>query len=259
MSDSEDEWTSDEEVGEEEELNGPNGSNGSKGKKPSNGKARGNGSGGGTGGGGMVHATMQKLMDKYAQVRGARTVVSQDESSAWTPERTNALRKMLQHFLMHKSEAMKPLRGGGDSKDSQGGIHVSAPRVVDDCVRFTIEPFFPKFDPDLVARIDREIKAFLPGFSFYIGNAAEKHSRSVRLIPSGGMSGFSVTVPTETLQPYFEFRPPRMGDRQILLGFLVLLLALVVAVAYNFYASYSSQGYSLVSGLYETFVALGVL
>ena len=218
---------------------------------------------------GMIHQGAQKILEKYSQYRGARTIVSQDESSPWTPERTESLREMLQHFLTHKSKAMKSLLSGtsrtsgtsGTSVNGNGAakIYVSAPRVVDDCVRFTIEPFFPKFDPSLVAQIDREIRTHLPGFSFYIGNAAETHSKNVRLIPSGGKSAFSVTVPTESMQPYFEFRPFRMPDKQLLLVFLVLLLALVVAVAYNFYVSYSSQGYSLVSGLYEAFVALGIL
>lgn len=201
---------------------------------------------------GMIHQTTHKLLEKYSQYSRARTIVSQDETNPWTPERTESLRKMLAHFLTHKSKAMKPLLSSGKE------IYVSEPRVVDDCVRFTVDPFFPKVDPTLVSQIDREIRTHLPGFSFYIGNASESHSKNVRLIPSGGKMAFSVTVPTESMQPYFEFRPLRLRDKQFLLGFLVLLLALVIAVAYNFYASYSSQGYSLVSGLYEAFVALGI-
>jgi hypothetical protein len=207
---------------------------------------------------GMIDVGAKKLMEKYSRFSGGRTILSQDESKQWTPEMTQSLGKMLQNFLMKTSKVMRPLTNSGNGGKTE--IYVSDPHIVDDCVRFTIEPCFPKFDPSMMICLDAEIRKHLPGFSFYIGNPAGTHSKNLRLLPPGGSKTFSVTVPAEGMQPYFEFRPLRFRNRHFILGLLlVLLLASTMVMVYSFYASYSREGYSLWTGLYEVFAALGVL
>ncbi|MHA1680608.1 MAG: hypothetical protein ACTSUE_06335 [Promethearchaeota archaeon] len=201
---------------------------------------------------GMIDVGTKKLMEKYSLFSGGRTILSQDESKQWTPKMTQILRKTLYQFLTKTSNVMRPLTEDGKE------IHVSEPHIVDDCVRFTIEPFFPKIEPCVVSQLDQEIQKYLPGFSFYIGNPGGTHSKKLRLQPAGATKTFSVTVPTESMQPYFEFRPVHFRDRYLMLVLFVLLLFWVVIVVYNFYANYNKEGYSLQTGLYEVFAALSI-
>ncbi len=201
----------------------------------------------------MVNTSTEKLMKKYSKWSGARTIVSQDNRNQWTPKKTDALRQMLQQFLTNDSVAMRPLVSGSSS------ITVSEPRVTDEYVRFTAEPFFSRIDMSLAREIDCEVKKYLPGFTFYIGTqGVNMHSQNIRLIPSNGKDPFSVTVPTEGMKPYFEFRPTHVKDQYFLLLVASLLLLLVLAVFFNFYSNYSTQGYSLWTGLHEVLVALRI-
>ena len=197
--------------------------------------------------------TTNDLLQKYSKYKGARTVVTSNGTpvTKWTESRRESLRALLQHWVDETSFVLRPLK--------QHPAIIGEAKVMDDCVRFTIEPFFTRIEPSIVAQIDREVRAQLPGFSFYIGNPSDSKSKKVRLIPPSGKNAFSVNVSSDTMQPYFEFRPTKIGDRLTLLGLLVLLFALAMMVAYSFYTSYSKEGYSLWTGIYEVLIALRLL
>lgn len=203
--------------------------------------------------GGMI-GSAKNLMEKYSPFGGGTTIISQNEQSKrCTAEMAQGLQSTLHSFLTNTSKVMRPLINSGND------ISVGEPYIVGDCVRFTIEPFFQTIEHHVVTNLNTEMKNNLPGFSFCIGNPGGALSKKLRLQSPGSSKSFSVTVPTESMQPYFEFRPPQLRDRHLMLSILVLLVVLVIVVAHSFYASYSKEGYSLWTGLYEVFSALGIL
>ncbi len=192
------------------------------------------------------------LFDKYGHYTGGRILVSHDCKNRWTQETVHALRNTLVDFITTKSKALRPLVQSGQS------VEISVPHTSNDCIRFTIRPFFARMDSSLILRIEREVTKHLPGFTFYIGQQESK-SKNVHLLPSGGGSPFSVTVPNESAQPYFEFRPISLRDPSYLITIAIMLFVLILAFVYNFYGTYAGQGYSLSAAVHEVLTALSIL
>lgn len=188
------------------------------------------------------------ILKKYSSFSGMRSLVHETQANDFTEEEVEALRVQLHTFITTDSKIFS------DLVKAEEYIRVDVFETADDCIRFTVTPFFKRIDISRAVQMNREFKRYLPGFTFVPAHQGNNR-RQLQLIPSSPSSQpFIVSTHVESSCSVIEFRrTTALQDRPVLFIITAILSLALALYLWSFYTIYAEQGYSLMVGITEMF------